>query len=50
MLFRSPLGAPIYGFLAHNMDPHQVVLFPGIGMLALVVLVAAFSKLRHVGD
>lgn len=46
----APLGAPIYGFLAHNMDPHQVVLFPGIGMLALVVLVAAFSKLRHVGD
>ena len=46
----APAGAVLYGVMAHAIGPHAAILFPGLGMLAVVGSVAAFSRLRHLDE
>lgn len=46
----APLGAVVYGVLAHAIGPRTAILIPGLGMLAIVGGVAAFSRLRHLDE
>jgi MFS family permease len=42
----APLGAVAYGFIAHAIGPRPALLIPAIGMMLIVIPVAAFSRLR----
>jgi MFS family permease len=46
----APAGAVLYGVLAHAIGPRAAILFPGLGMLLIVVGVAAFSRLRDLDE
>lgn len=50
MMGGAPAGAVVYGVLAHAIGPHAAILFPGLGMLAVVGAVTAFSRLRHLDE
>jgi MFS family permease len=45
----GPIGAVAYGFLAHAIGARLSILVPSLGMLAIVTVVAATSKLRQLG-
>ncbi|MCA6226105.1 MAG: MFS transporter [Phenylobacterium sp.] len=41
----APAGAVLYGVLAHAIGPRAAILFPGLGMMAIVAAVALRSEL-----
>ncbi len=50
MMGGAPAGAVVYGVLAHAIGPHAAILFPGLGMFAIVGSVALLSRLRHLDE
>jgi MFS family permease len=50
MMGGAPLGAVVYGFLAHAIGPKLAILVPGFLMLAIVGSVAAVSRLWRLDE
>lgn len=45
-----PAGTVLYGVLAHAIGPRAAILFPGLGMLLVVISVTALSQLRDLDE